>query len=175
MRSVAWVPFLLSSLLLACAGEGGAAAPPQPTSPPLLATATARTPPPTAVPTQPPPSATPTPAAAPPTAPAAALAPTATPGGVGGGSLLLRAKNLAFLPQTLTTRSGQTVTISFVNEDASVAHDVVVRAPGAGEGALCTGPCSYTLTFTAPAPGTYRFVCTVHESIDMQGTLVVTP
>lgn len=175
MRSVAWSPPLLSFLLLACSGGGDAAAPPRPTSPPLSDTATAQPPSPTVAPTQPPPSATPSPAAPLPTAPPAAPAPTPTPAGVTGGPLLLRAKNLAFFPQTIAVSSSQTVTISFVNEDASVAHDVVFRAPGAGKGALCTGPCSYTLTFTAPAPGTYRFVCTVHESVDMQGTLTVTP
>ena len=32
-----------------------------------------------------------------------------------------------------------------------------------------------SMTFTAPSPGTYQFVCTIHTAQGMTGTLVVLP
>ena len=108
-------------------------------------------------------------------APSPPPAATSAAGGGSGGVIELRAVNLAFSPGTITVRSGQAVVVNFVNADLSVAHDVAFRVPGATPGGQCTGPCFYTLRFVAPAPGNYQFVCLVHESSGMEGTLRVTP
>jgi plastocyanin len=60
------------------------------------------------------------------------------------------------------------------NQDQGVPHDIAVRAPGAPASGICSGPCSVSISFTAPAPGNYQFYCPVHPT-DMVGTLVVTP
>jgi plastocyanin len=83
------------------------------------------------------------------------------------------ARVLKFDTQTLTARSGANVTVNLRNEDAAVAHDISFSIAGLGHGHTCFGPCTDSYTFTAPAPGSYPFFCTVH--IEMQGTLVVTP
>jgi plastocyanin len=79
------------------------------------------------------------------------------------------AVNLKFSPATLFATSGASVTITLNNQDTRVPHNVAVS--GLGTSATCPGPCTAALTFTAPAPGNYGFVCTVHPY--MTGTLVV--
>jgi plastocyanin len=77
--------------------------------------------------------------------------------------------NLAFTPQTLFASSGASVTIVLSNQDKIVPHNVSVT--GIGTSPTCAGPCTTTLSFTAPAPGSYGFICTVHPY--MTGTLAV--
>jgi plastocyanin len=50
-----------------------------------------------------------------------------------------------------------------------VPHNVSV--PGIGTSPTCQGPCDVSLSFVAPGPGSYGFLCTVHPF--MKGTLVV--
>jgi plastocyanin len=65
------------------------------------------------------------------------------------------------------------VTINLDNKDLSVPHDVGVNLPGVAHSDTCSGPCSRSITFTAPGPGTYQFFCSTHT--DMKGTFSVTP
>jgi len=170
VRHLPWLTLLaLLALGQACATKSAPAAatrepatPTPPTPSPTVAAAELAT-------------STATPLVAAPTTAPTAPAPAPTAGGGSGGTVQLRGQNLAFSPGTITVRSGQAVVVNFVNADLSVAHDVAFRVPGATPGGQCTGPCSYTLSFTAPAAGTYQFVCILHESSGMTGTLSVTP
>jgi plastocyanin len=58
------------------------------------------------------------------------------------------------------------------NNDTGVEHNLTFSVPGLAHGETCTGPCSRTQTFTAPAAGSYFFLCTIH---DMSGTFIVDP
>ena len=85
----------------------------------------------------------------------------------------IRATQLAFVPSSLSVRTGANVTLVMRNEDGGVPHDVGVRLPsGDTASSQCSGPCTQSLFFTAPAPGNYAIYCTVHP---MPATLVVTP
>lgn len=109
---------------------------------------------------------------------------------------------LAFDKTTLTVEAGQVVTINFQNTSIAQQHNWVlvdggadVSRPIAEAGILAglqgeylpadrskiiahtgvlNGRESGSVTFTAPAPGTYLYICTVpgHYPI-MQGTLIV--
>jgi plastocyanin len=76
-------------------------------------------------------------------------------------------KNFTFDPATLTVSPGATITVK--NED-SATHTVTAT----DKSAFDTGNVgsNATKTFTAPSkPGTYPYVCTIHNY--MQGTLTV--
>jgi plastocyanin len=104
-----------------------------------------------------------------PVPPAPTQPPPAQAGGPGPVSLFLTAVNLDFSPATLVAASGAGVTIVLSNQDNLVPHNVSVS--GVGTSATCQGPCSAMLSFTAPAPGSYAFLCSVHPF--MTGTLIV--
>jgi plastocyanin len=94
--------------------------------------------------------------------------------------LSISADNLAFSTSTLTATESASVMVHFTNNEASVPHSFAVYpvsssssplAPGSA-GSPCTGPCSYDVSFTAPAAGTYFFRCDVHPT-QMTGQFVV--
>src|SRR5690606_7793936 len=121
--------------------------------------------PPTATP-EPPTPVPPTPVPPTPVPPTATSAPPAAGGPV---TVSVAAVGLKFSPQTLVVPAGAVVTIVMNNQDNIVPHNISVT--GLGTSATCQGPCTATLSFTAPALGSYGFVCTVHPF--MTGTLVV--
>jgi plastocyanin len=69
----------------------------------------------------------------------------------------------------LTAGAGASTSIVLSNQDNRVPHNLSVK--GVATSATCAGPCSVTLSFVAPAPGSYGFICTVHPF--MTGTLTV--
>lgn len=111
-------------------------------------------------------------------------------------------ENLAFDKTTLTVTSGQEVTIDFKNNSVAQQHNWVLVSGGesvatqiATDGLVAGLEAEYlptdqsnviahtgvieggesgSVTFTAPAPGTYLYICTVpgHYPL-MQGTLTV--
>jgi plastocyanin len=61
------------------------------------------------------------------------------------------------------------VTLTLRNEDVGEEHDWEVNNLAMTQ--TCVGPCTVSVTFRAPAPGSYQFICIVHP--DMGGTMVV--
>jgi plastocyanin len=84
-------------------------------------------------------------------------------------------QNIRFVPNALTVKAGQKVTVELINKD-SVPHTfeiegvqgVGIGVPPGGEG---------TLEFTIDQPGTYTIFCGVgnHRARGMVGTLTVQP
>jgi len=78
---------------------------------------------------------------------------------------------LTFLPATLEAPASTRVRVIFRNE-STVDHNLVfVGDLSARSKPLVTPGELDRIEFTTPAPGTYRFVCTIHE--EMEGTLIV--
>lgn len=125
-------------------------------------------------------------------------------GGAASNSLNLGSdgENLAFSPATGTVKSGEQITVTFKNNSTAQQHNWVLVKGGddvaaqVDEAAVNAGPPDYvpagdaniiantkmlqpggseTVTFTAPAPGTYTFLCTypAHYAGGMKGTLTV--
>lgn len=94
-----------------------------------------------------------------------------------------------YTPDAATVAAGAPVTVLFTNDGAlehnwllisndvdpltATAEDALA---GATSGEIAAGTSS-TFNFTAPAPGTYNYVCTVagHAAGGMVGSLTVTP
>ena len=75
-------------------------------------------------------------------------------------------KDFAFNPQTLTVKSGETIT--WINRDEEPHTIVSVEKQFKISTALDT---DQAFTITAGAPGTYTYFCSVHPK--MTGTIVV--
>jgi plastocyanin len=85
------------------------------------------------------------------------------------------ASSVAFSPRSATVGSGVQVTVTLDNRDAGVFHDWTLYNPAGGVLAATetvSGPATNSVTFTAPAPGTYLFNCTVHPR-EMNGSVNV--
>jgi len=72
--------------------------------------------------------------------------------------------NIAFNPQTVTIKAGQTVAWKF--DDGSIVHNVTFATFASSD--MDSG--YYTHTFTTP--GTYNYQCTIHSG--MTGVVIVT-
>jgi plastocyanin len=65
------------------------------------------------------------------------------------------------------------VRIALVNVGTGAPHDWTLEdLPGAAAPLASSGE-TKTVTFIAPAPGTYTFVCTIHKKQGQTGKLVV--
>ncbi len=112
--------------------------------------------------------------AAPETAPAPeGEAATAAPAGDGPVELTVVGERVRFDVTELRVPAGTPVTITFVNKDAGIPHNIRIAGPS---GPIATevepGPVTQTLTFTIDEPGTYEFICAVHPT-QMVGQLIV--
>ena len=125
-------------------------------------------------------------------------------GGTAGGPLNVGSagENLAYDNANLTAKAGESVTVTFKNNSTAQQHNWVLVNGGddvaaqVDEAAVNAGPPDYlpagdpnviaatkmqqpggteTLTFTAPAAGTYTFLCTYpgHYAAGMKGTLTI--
>jgi aldose sugar dehydrogenase len=78
---------------------------------------------------------------------------------------------LRFDPLEISVPAGATVRLTFVNE-STVPHNLTFRDPiNAATATIVQPGAEETIEFTAPEPGEYTFVCTLHPG--MEGTLVV--
>ncbi len=125
---------------------------------------------------------------------AQAAGPTNVTAGAGDGVVDV----MRFLPGTLTVSVGQTVT--WTNRAVGTPHTVTFGTPPSGDqqnpvgtdgpghatisstsqsvhsgfiGASFPAGATFNVLFTAP--GTYRYICTLHADLGMVGTVVVTP
>ena len=79
-----------------------------------------------------------------------------------------------FDPSTITVHPGR-VTVVLVNGGHGAPHNwTLAGLPGAAT-ALASAGQTQAATFTAPAPGTYHFMCTIHRKQGQTGELVVLP
>jgi plastocyanin len=80
--------------------------------------------------------------------------------------------DFAFAPSSLSFTAGQTVQLTFQN-NGGAPHNLVVEGTDIKTATIGGGE-STSLTFTAPAAGTYTFYCGVggHRDAGMTGTLV---
>jgi plastocyanin len=85
----------------------------------------------------------------------------------GGGGATLELVDFAFSPTDLTVSSGDTLTLS--NEGAT-PHTFTIADEGIDEQVASGESGEVTIDLD---PGSYDFVCTLHESEGMVGTLTV--
>jgi plastocyanin len=79
----------------------------------------------------------------------------------------------AFVPAEVTVDEGRPVTMTFRN-GSTVPHNLVFTTGITAATRTIVEPgASEQLSLTLPAPGSYRFVCTIHAG--MAGALVVVP
>ncbi|RIE06612.1 cupredoxin domain-containing protein [Candidatus Cryosericum terrychapinii] len=96
----------------------------------------------------------------------------------GGNTITVTAAGMAFDTSTITVSAGAHVTITFINNDSGVRHNVAFYTSAAATtviniGGMTTGVSTLTYTFDAPTtPGTYFFRCDVHPST-MTGEFIV--
>jgi plastocyanin len=80
-----------------------------------------------------------------------------------------------FRPATITVHPG-TVRIVLVNDGNGAPHNWQLPTLPVGDWVpLASAGHSAEATFTAPAPGTYQFVCSIHLRQGQTGELVVLP
>ncbi len=79
-----------------------------------------------------------------------------------------------FTPDTITVHPGQ-VKITLINVGKGAPHNLSITGFPADFVPLASSGQTTSATFTAPAPGTYQFVCTIHIAQGQTGTLVVLP
>ena len=92
-------------------------------------------------------------------------------GGASAAGGELSAKDIAFNPTKLSFPGGGEISFGFKNED-SVEHNFTLDGV-AGADKDVDGGQDVTVSFTAPAPGSYKFQCKYHPA-KMTGTLTVT-
>jgi plastocyanin len=99
-----------------------------------------------------------------------ASATTAASGGGGGEELQLAAKDIKWDTTTLQLTSGTSYRVEVTNDD-SVQHNFTFTEASADQDVA--GGENTTVTFTAPAAGSYEFFCKFHQQ-GMRGTVTVT-
>jgi plastocyanin len=101
-------------------------------------------------------------------APETTAAPATTAGG--GGELQLTASGTAWDKTSLDMTSGAEVRVEVTNQD-TIEHNFTFAEANANQDV--EGGEDATVTFTAPAAGSYEFFCKFHPSA-MRGTVTVT-
>jgi plastocyanin len=97
-------------------------------------------------------------------------APATTGGGGGGTEIQLTASGTAWDKTSLDMTSGAGVKVEVTNQD-TIEHNFTFAEAGANQDV--EGGEDATVTFTAPAAGSYEFFCKYHPSA-MRGSVTVT-
>jgi plastocyanin len=84
------------------------------------------------------------------------------------------ADNYRFAPSTITVHSGM-VKVTLVHKGTGAPHDFSLLGFPGDETSLVEPGQTVSTTFMAPAPGTYKFVCTIHIAQGQVGQLIVLP
>ena len=79
-----------------------------------------------------------------------------------------------FTPDTITVHPGQ-VKVVLINKGTGAPHNFLVTGFPGDFVPLADAGKTTTATCTAPAPGRYQFVCTIHVAQGQTGTLIVLP
>lgn len=88
---------------------------------------------------------------------------------------LTTGNDLRFHPSTIVVHPGKVKVVLKNTAKSGPPHNLqVTDLPGAYVPTIGAGQ-SRSVTFTAPAPGTYGFVCTIHAAQGQKGTLIVKP
>ena len=95
---------------------------------------------------------------------------TAAAGGGGDNEIKLVAKGLKFDKASLDLKAGADYTVEVDNQD-SAEHNFTLEAANADQDVEANEDA--TVTFTAPAAGSYEFHCKYHPAA-MKGTITVT-
>jgi plastocyanin len=95
---------------------------------------------------------------------------TTASGGGGGEELKLTAKDIKWDTTTLQLTSGTSYRVEVTNDD-SVEHNFTFAEASADQDVA--GGENATVSFTAPAAGSYEFFCKYHQQ-GMRGTVTVT-
>src|SRR6266545_151376 len=75
-------------------------------------------------------------------------------------------QSFRFNPSTITVHPGP-VKITLKHEGSGAPHDLAVTGHAGDAVPLTSAGQTMSTTFTAPAPGSYRFVCTIHVAQGM--------
>jgi plastocyanin len=111
--------------------------------------------------------------AAPPPAPTST--PVPPPPVVQPQGLMIVAKGAKFIPTQLTALAGSSITITFDNQDAGIAHDLIVYTPSGAIAAQIpafAGVAQQLAMFTPGGGGNYFFKCSLHP-LSMTGAINV--
>ncbi|MDT4918517.1 MAG: hypothetical protein QOI15_2814 [Pseudonocardiales bacterium] len=83
--------------------------------------------------------------------------------------------DLRFTPSTIVVHSGvvRLVLVNSSDPGAGPPHDVTFSGLPAADVATTQAGRISSVTFTAPAPGTYQFVCSIHARQGQTGTMIV--
>lgn len=104
---------------------------------------------------------------------------TGTASSIGGTQQIVvtTGVDLRFHPATIVVHPGlvRLVLNNVATNGTGPPHDIVVSGLPAADVPLTTAGRTTSVTFTAPAPGTYNFVCTIHANQGQTGKLVVKP
>jgi plastocyanin len=99
------------------------------------------------------------------------------PGASGGpaGAVSIVAQNVKFTTTDVAAPANKDFTINFDNKDPSTPHDVDILASDGShlfDGQVVTGPKQVTYQVKALAPGSYKFICSIHPTL-MTGTIKI--
>lgn len=87
-------------------------------------------------------------------------------------SITIVGRNVAFDIEQFAVRSGEEITVTFDNRDDGLEHNIAFSDIEGAATELERGSVTQELTFTAPAPGEYEYICDAHPA-QMSGTLFV--
>ena len=93
---------------------------------------------------------------------------------VAGGKPTIHAKDIQFVEKTIQAPADKEFELDFVNEDASIPHNVEIKDGGGNvvfKGDIVNGVQTVTYKVPALAAGQYPYICTVHPT--MTGTATV--